>query len=156
MSSKKETGVKKLVTVLAASTAVTVTREEEVKDAEDGKNPKSKLAQIQCIRYPINIKKKFVSALFDSSSEINTIHPTFTKELGLFIRPTYVGAQKIDSITLDSYGTVVAAFSVKNKVNQVRSFKETFLIANITPEIVFGMSFLTLSSADVDFLGCEL
>ena len=51
---------------------------------------------------------------------------------------------------------VVAAFSVENKVNQVRFFEETFLVANVSPEIVFRMSFLTLSGANVDFLGREL
>ena len=29
-------------------------------------------------------------------------------------------------------------------------------MANISPEVVFGMPFLTLSGVDVDFLGCEL
>ena len=51
---------------------------------------------------------------------------------------------------------VVAAFSVKDKTNRVRFFEETFLVANVSPKVVFGMSFLTLSSADVDFLGREL
>ena len=39
-----------------------------------------------------------------------------------------------------------------DKVNQVRFFEETFLMANVSPEVVFGMLFLTLSGADVDFL----
>ena len=90
-------------------------------------------------------------ALINSGSEVNAIHPTFAKQLGLPIRPTDVGAQKIDSTTLDTYGLVVAAFSVENKANQVRFFEETFLVANVSPKIVFGMLFLTLSSADVDF-----
>ena len=51
---------------------------------------------------------------------------------------------------------VVAAFSVKNKANRVKFFEETFLVANVSPEVVLGMSFLTLSGADVDFLGREL
>ena len=51
---------------------------------------------------------------------------------------------------------VVAAFSVENKANQIRFFKETFLVANVSPEVVFGILFLTLSGADIDFLGREL
>ena len=50
----------------------------------------------------------------------------------------------------------VAAFSVVDKANQVRFFEETFLVANIRPEIVLGMLFLTLSGANVDFSGWEL
>ena len=95
-------------------------------------------------------------ALIDSRSEVNAIHPTFAKQLSLPIRPIDVGAQKIDGITLDTYGMVVAAFSVKDKANRVRFFEETFLVANVSPEVVFGMPFLTLSSANVDFSGRKL
>ena len=51
---------------------------------------------------------------------------------------------------------LVTAFSVTNKANRVRFFEKTFLLAHISPEVVFGMLFLTLSSANVDFLGWEL
>ena len=51
---------------------------------------------------------------------------------------------------------VVAAFSVTDKANRVRFFEETFLVANVSPEVVLGMPFLTLSGADVDFSGREL
>ena len=51
---------------------------------------------------------------------------------------------------------VVAAFSVIDKANQVKSFEKTFLVANVRPEGVFGMPFLTLNGADVDFSGREL
>ena len=54
---------------------------------------------------------------------------------------------------LDTYGMVFAVFSVKNKVNQVRFFEETFLVANVSLEVVFGMLFLTLSGANIVFLG---
>ena len=53
---------------------------------------------------------------------------------------------------LDTYGMVVAAFLVTDKANRVKFFKETFLVANVSPEIVFGMLFLIFSGADVDFL----
>ena len=95
-------------------------------------------------------------ALLDSGNKVNAVHPAFAKELGLPIRPTDNGAQKIDGTTLDTYGMVVAAFSVKDKANRVRFFKETFLVANISPEVVFGMFFFTLSGADVNFLRREL
>ena len=51
---------------------------------------------------------------------------------------------------------VVAAFSVVDKANRVRFFEETFLVANVSPEVVFGMPFLTLSNADVDFSSRDL
>ena len=57
---------------------------------------------------------------------------------------------------LDTRKMVVAAFSVVDKANRVRFFEETFLVANVSPEVVLGMPFLTLSGADVDFSGREL
>ena len=70
--------------------------------------------------------------------------------------PFDVGAQKIDGTTLDTYGMVVVAFLVTDQANRVRFFEETFLVANVSPEIVLRMPFLTLSGADVDFLEREL
>ena len=97
-----------------------------------------------------------MSALLDSGNEVNAIYPTLIRKLGLPVRPTDVGAQKIDGTMLDTFGMVITAFSVTDKANRVRFFKETFLVANVSPEVVLGMPFLTLSGADVDFSGREL
>ena len=77
------------------------------------------------IYYPVQFKKNKaqVQALINLESEINTIHPTFAKQLGLLIRSTNLGVQKIDRTTLEIYGMVVAAFLVKHRANQVRFFK---------------------------------
>ena len=87
-----------------------VAKKEEVEDAKDGENLRSNLAQVPCIWYSITTKKKSVLALLDLGSEVNAIHPTFAKELGLPIRPIDVGAQKIDGTMLDIYEIAVAAF----------------------------------------------
>ena len=139
------------MTVLVTSTPVTVARKEAVDE-----NLGSNLAYVPCIRYLINFKKKSVLALLNLGSEVNTVHPAFTKELGLPIRLTNVGTQKINGTMLETYRIVVTVFSVKDKANQVRFFEETFLVANVSPKVVFEMSFLTLSGADIDFLGREL
>ena len=97
-----------------------------------------------------------MSVLFDWSSKIIAIHLTFAKELGLPIRPTDIGAKKINSTTLNSFRAVVAAFLVTDKANQVRSFEKIFLIANVSLEIVFEMLFLTFSGTDINFLGWKL
>ena len=94
-----------------------------------------------------------VSALFNSSSEVNAIHPTFAWEIGLSIRPTDVGTQKINSTMLDSFEIVVIAFSVMDKAYRVKFFEKTFQVANISLEVILGMFFLTLSDADINFLG---
>ena len=97
-----------------------------------------------------------VQALIGSGSEVNAIHPSFVKQLGPPIRPIDVGAQKIDGTTLDTHGMVVASFSVEDKANRVKFFEETFLVANVSPEGVLGMLFLTLSGTNVDFSVREL
>ena len=153
--------IKKLVSVSATSTPVTETREEEVGTAEAGKDGEENegeyrnLTRVPCIRYPVTFRKKSVSmsALLDSGSEVNAIHPTLARKLGLPIRPTDVGAQKIDGTILDNFEMVVTAFSMTEKANQVRFFKEIFLVANVSPEVVLKIPFLTLSGADVDFSG---
>ena len=139
----------KLVSVSAISISMTDVREEGLV-----------LERIQYIYYPVQFKKDTnetqVQALFDSRSEVNAIHPTLVKKLGLSIRPIDIKVQKIDGITLNTYEMVVAAFSIADKANRVRFFEESFLIANISPEIVLGMPFFTLTGTNVDFLDREL
>ena len=149
LESKKR--VKKQVTVLATSIPKTVAKKKAV-----GENPRFNLARVLCIHYPINFRKKSMLVLFDWGSKVNAVYPTFAKELGLPIKLTDVEMQKINAITLDTYRMVVTTFLVKDKANQVKFLEETFLIANIGPEVVFRMPFFTLSRADVDFLGWEL
>ena len=127
------------------------------RDVEETKGGYPNLAGVLCIRYPITFRKKSVPVLtlLNLGSEVNAIHPTFTQKLKLPIRTTDIGAQKIDNTMLDNFGMVVATFLVMDKANQVRFFEETFLVANVSLEVVLGMPFLTLSGADVDFLGQE-
>ena len=87
---------------------------------------------------------------------MNAIYPTFAKELGLSIRPIDIGSLKINSTILDTYEMVVTAFSIMDKANRVKFLEETFLMANVIPEVVFRMFFLILSGIDIDFLDWEL
>ena len=118
------------------------------------------LERVPYIHYSVQFKKDInkaqVQALLNSGNEINVIYPTFTKQLGLPIRLIDIRVQKIDGITLNTYRIVVAAFSVVDKTNRVRFFEETFLVANVSLEVVFGMSFLTLTGIDMDFSGWKL
>ena len=84
------------------------------------------------------------------------MHPAFAERLGLVIWTTNVGAQKIDGTTLKTYEMMVAAFSMTDQADRVRFFEKTFLVVNVSPDIVLGMPFLTLSGANVNFLKKEL
>ena len=59
--------------------------------------------------------------------------------------------QKINGTTLKTYKMVVSTFSMADKNNRERFFKESFLLANAKSDIVLGIPFLTMSNADIDF-----
>ncbi len=80
----------------------------------------------------------------------------FVQQLVFKIRKTNIEAQKIDGTTLKTYGMVVSTFLVLDKDGKERFFEESFLLADVRPEIVFGMPFLTMSNADIDFQAWNL
>ena len=75
--------------------------------------------------------------------------PAYAKKLGFRTQRTDVGAQKIDGSLLETYGMVIAAFQVKDKLGRARFFQEIFLLANISMNIILKMPFLTFSNADI-------
>ena len=46
---------------------------------------------------------------------------------------------------------VVSTFFVSDKNGKERFFEESFLLADVKPDIVFKMPFLTMNNANVDF-----
>ncbi len=127
--------------VLAASTSMTEKTEE--------------LEWIPCIRYFVTFKDQ-TEALLDSRSEVNAIGQAFAQHLGFKINKTNIGAQKIDGTTLETYEMIVSTFSVLDKDGRERFFEESFLLADVKPNIVFKMPFLTISNVDVDFQARDL
>lgn len=77
--------------------------------------------------------------------------PAYILKLGLLVRCTNVGAQKIDCATLKIFETVLASFQAKDKLKKARFFQKTFSLADISVEVVPGMPFLTLSIANIQF-----
>ena len=92
-----------------------------------------------------------MKALINTGSKVNTMHPAYATKLGLHVKKINVDAQKIDRSYLNTFGMVIADCSVKNKLRRVRFFQKTFLLTNISLEVVLGMFFLTLSKADIQF-----
>ena len=108
------------------------------------------MEQVPCIWYPVTFKNQ-TEALQDSGREVNAKNPTFASQLGLRIRKTNVAVQKIDGTTLEIYGMVVSTFSLLDKDGQERFFEESFFLADVKPDTVLKMLFLTLSNTNVDF-----
>ena len=77
--------------------------------------------------------------------------PAYAKKLGLRVRKTDVGAQKINGSTLETYGMVIAGFQVQDKFGKAKFFQNTFLMTDTSVEVVLGMPFLALSKVEVDF-----
>ena len=117
--------------------------------------PKVKiLDKVSCICYSVHFcknKGKDVLALLNSENEINAMTLAYLAHLGLKVRVTDVSMQKIDGSSLATYGMVIAAFQVVHKLGRSWFFQETFLLADISMEVVLGMPFLILSNADVQF-----
>ena len=125
---------------------------------ETSKEDDVTLERVPCVHYPLRFRKDTadVRALIDSGSEVNAMTPAYASKLGLRVRHTDVGAQKIDGSTLQTFGMVLANFRMEDKLGRTRFFQETFLLANISAEVVLGMPFLTLSNADIQFVEKEL
>ena len=113
---------------------------------------------VPCIWYPVRFQKDQddTQALLDLGSKVNTMKPAYAKKLGLHVRQTDVGAQKIDGSHLNTFGIFIAGFSLQDKLGKVRFFQETFLVADIKMEVVLVMPFLTFSNADIRFAEQEL
>ncbi len=114
------------------------------------KKTEKELEQVPCIQYPINFKDQ-TETLLDSRSKVNAMSQAFAQQLGLKIRKTNIGASKIYGTTLETYGMIVSTFSLLDKDGKERFFEESFLLADVRPDIVLEMPFLTMSNADVNF-----
>ena len=117
------------------------------------------LDKVSCIFYLIQFckdKNKHVLALLDFKSEVNAITLAYAAYLGLKVRMTNVGVQKINRSSLATYSIVIAAFQVVDKLNRSWLLQKTFLLANINMKVVLDILFLIFSNADVQFTEKEL
>ena len=95
-------------------------------------------------------------ALFDLGNEVNAIYLIFARKLGLVMQTTNVGIQKIDDTTFETYEIVIVVLSITDQVNNIKFFKQIFLMANVSPNMIRGMSFLTMNDANFEFLKRKL
>ena len=135
---------KKLAVVLATSSSVTAT---------SMLNTLWPLERVPYIHHLLHFQKNLreIRVLIDLSSEVNAMTPAYAAKLGLRVRETNIGAQKIDGSTFDTFGMVLANFQMEDKFGRTRFFQETFLVANTTLEVILKMLFLTFSNVDIQF-----
>ena len=115
------------------------------------------LAKVSCIHYPVQFRKdpNGTQALLNNGSKVNIMNSAYISRLGLRVYRTNIGAQIIDSSTLETFGIVLASFQVEDKLRRIRFFQEIFLLADISTERVLDMFFLTFSNADIQFVEKE-
>lgn len=89
-------------------------------------------------------------------NEVNTITPAYTAQPSLKVQKTNIGTQKIDGSTFETFEIVIADFQIENMLGRVQFCQKTFLIVNITLEVIFKILFFTLSNVDIQFAKGEL
>lgn len=94
--------------------------------------------------------------MIDSSGEINDMTPVCTLKLGQKIRLTNIKAQIIDGYIFETFEMVLASFQVKDKLKRVWFFQKSFLLADISVEVILGIFFLIFSNIDIQFVEKEL
>ena len=92
-----------------------------------------------------------VRALINSGNEVNVMNSAFAAKLSLSICSTSIGAQKIDSSALKTYGMTIAGFLIQDKSGRAWFFEETFLLTDTSIKVVLGMPFLALNNEDIQF-----
>ncbi len=113
------------------------------------------LKQVPCIQYCVTFKNK-TETLLDLKSNVNTISQVFALQLSVKIQKTNIGIQKIYGTTPKTYKIVVLNCFISDKDDRERIFEESFLLANVKPDIVFEMLFLTINNADINFQAQDL
>ena len=80
------------------------------------------VVRVLCIHYSVQFQEEQVRALLNNSSKVNAMNPDYTWKLGLKIRRTNIGAQKIDGSALEIFGMVIADFQMEDKASRPRFF----------------------------------
>ena len=143
---------KNLILVLATSVLViSASKEGQITQATQ-KGKKVILDWVPCNYYPVQFRKDqgaTIQALIDSGSEVNTMTLADAKKLGLRTQRTNIRAQKVNGSSLETYGMVIVAFQIKNKLGRARFFQETFLLTNTNMNLVLRMPFFTFSNESI-------
>ncbi len=57
---------------------------------------------------------------------------------------------------MKTYEIIVSTFSMLDKDGKEKFFEKSFLLADVKPDVVLVMFFLTMSNADIDFQARDL
>lgn len=97
-----------------------------------------------------------MKALINLRSKVHGMQPSLARKSSVHICESNISAEKIDGSILKTYGMVITLFHMDDKDVKFCFFAETFILANISMNITFGMSLFTLSNIEVNFNNREL
>lgn len=89
--------------------------------------------------------------MINSNSEINMIQLSFIEKLCFYIKKIYIDIEIIDGNKLKTSKIVIISFLFDDKKGKSQFFENTFLLANISIDVVFGIFFFTLSNVKINF-----
>lgn len=93
-----------------------------------------------------------MQALIKLDSKVNIMHLDFAEKFGFQVQRINISTQKTDGSKLDIFDIVINTFLVEDKNRRSQFFEKTFLLADLSINIVLKIFFLTLSNVKVNFV----
>ena len=87
--------------------------------------------------------------MIDSSNKVNIRTLIYIANLDFKMQKTDINIQKINSSLSVTYDIVISVFQVFDKLVWSWFFQKTFLLADISIKIVFGIFLLTFNNANI-------
>lgn len=109
------------------------------------------LQRLPYIQYPVKFRGDKLNVLINFGNKDNAMTSIYVTQIVFAVKFIEIGAQKINSYPLKTYEIVSARFSFQDKEDKDWFFKKTFLLANISIEVILSMTFFTLSNVDINF-----
>lgn len=105
------------------------------------------------IYYPLCFWKntREVAALIDTSSKVNKMPLVYPSKISFQVHQIDIGAQKLNSSIFKTFEMILASFQVEDKLGKACFFQKTFLLTDISIEMVLKMLFITFSNVDIQF-----
>lgn len=111
------------------------------------------LETVKCITWNIKLNqgKEKVPAPLDSGSKANLISQAYATQFPLKIIDTSWGLATINKQQISTQDMVIAGFEITDSADHTRWFEETFLIADISQQVVLGTPFLKLGDPNMSW-----
>lgn len=87
--------------------------------------------------------------LINLDNKVNIMILAYAAKLGFKLQKINIRVQKIDGSIFNTFKMVLNNFQIENKLGKAGFFRKTFLVADITLELILGILFLTFDNVDI-------